>query len=146
MGPILAAEGVWMEEAVRAETRGATAPPGSANSQPLAQTQLDGALGLGFDISTFRVHMGYAPRFIFNLPAVEAGASDSELLHNADLRVDYQYTPIDRFRLDETFSYGQQNFSPLVAPRPGVPPPPLDPQLSQLAVLAYLSSKTLLAY
>ncbi|HTO99008.1 MAG TPA: hypothetical protein VMK66_18285, partial [Myxococcales bacterium] len=82
---------------------------------------------------------------IFNMTAAPSGAT-TDVLHSGDARLDYEISPLERLSMEESFSMGQQSFSPIVAPQPGAPVKPLDPTLAQIVEIAYLSSQSTLGY
>jgi hypothetical protein len=154
---LLAVEGVAVDVAARAEARGATAATGFAPGATGAM-QVDGALGASSDFDALRLSAGYSPRATFSV-ADGTGYQGADVLQSARLGADFSPSAIEHFGFYETFSYGQQDFSPLIAPQvsagpalgpaaqPGAPPTTiLDPRLSLLVRLAYFSSRTGLGY
>ena len=154
---LLAVGGVAVDVAARAEARGATAATGFTPAASGAM-QVDGALGASADFDTLRLSAGYSPRAIFSVLG-GTGYQGADVLQTARLGADFSPSAIEHFGLSEIFSYGQQDFSPLIAqqisaaPTPGIPAQPgapattiLDPRLSLLVRVAYISSRTGFGY
>ncbi|HZX95201.1 MAG TPA: hypothetical protein VFE90_11835 [Myxococcales bacterium] len=151
LASLLAQAAVGVDGLARIETRG-TAGTSAASTAPAvthAETQVDASIGAEFGSAPVRFQLRYAPRVIFSLTP-DPGTPGSDVLHNGTLVGDVLVSPRDHLRLSQSFSYGDQTFSPLVpgelGGKPSSTPPPLDPQLARLAVLAYVASESTVTY
>jgi len=140
---LLIASAVTIDLSARIEGRSATE---SAVGFPATNAvQLDAQAAAGARLDDFQFRLTYAPRLLYSDP-LPAGARGAEIFHTASAGVAWRISRTKRLSLEETASYGHQDFSPLVASPLGTSAPPTDPRLPLLQSLSYLSLGTRLSY
>ncbi len=144
--PLLAADATTFDLVARAEARGDS--PASGSNGPVSRIlQLDGGASASSSVAEWRLSASYQPRLLVTAPDF-AGKDLVNVLSNGRLSVEYLISRLQKLSLEQTVSYGRQDFSPLHGVAPGAPPPtvPIDPRRPALDLLTVLSSITSLSY
>ena len=136
------AQPILFEAAARAEGRTTSPAPGAPLQTNVVQ--FDGSFGLATSWPELQLSGAYAPRVILYRPDI-AGRDGNDLFNELRGRIDYRPSRTDRILGEQSFVYGQQDFSPLVA-NPGPGTPPVDPRLAPLGTLQVISSSSELEY
>ncbi len=146
--PVLAAEGMALDLAARAEARGSTPAPGAAPAVSSGQSQIDATATLTAASGELQLAASYQPRLVVLVPGPNGVDTVANFLSNGRLAADYHFSSLQTLRLEEQGSYGRQDFSPLVAALQGGPPPvtPVNPRLPITRLLAIFNSTTSATY
>jgi len=123
--------------ALRTEARSRTPDPSTSSTFVAGDLQLDGTVGGSFGRESARTSIVYSPRLLIVEPY---GRAKTEVVHRGQVGWELQLSSGRRIRVSEAFSYGLNDFSPLVA-TVGTPPP-LD-RLPEVQTVRYVDSRSL---
>jgi hypothetical protein len=128
------AAGVTYDVSVRTEGRTGTAYLGTATTFSFLEVDPSAVLSTKFDKLT--IDGGYRPQLLYSL---NGGDRAFALLHRADLGGKWTLSRKTRLSFTENVSFGQANFSPLIAITGTTPP---DPHLPPVLVLDYFNTSS----
>ncbi len=144
--PLLAAEVPAVDWVARAEARGDSPAPGAGGVVGRI-LQLDLGATARISEGDWRLLAAYQPRLLVTAPDF-AGKDLVNLLNTGRLEADYSISRLQKLSLEQTLSYGRQDFSPLTGIVAGALPPTVQngPRLPSLELLSVFSSVTSLTY
>lgn len=124
------------EISLRTEARSRAPDPSTSSTFVAGDLQLDGTVGGSFGRENARTSIVYSPRLLIVEPY---GRAKTEVMHRGQVGWDLQFSSGRRIRASEQFSYGLNDFSPLVAT--AGTPPSLD-RLPEVRTVRYVESNS----